>query len=118
MAGFGPVADWVVMPLAAFGPRVFPWARGWFADFLAWGLATFAERRKGSAVLLRAEGAGGERVDVRLFHEDAYVLTAAPVAATLLRWRETRRPGLHTQAGFVDPGRFLEDLAEVGLTVS
>jgi hypothetical protein len=117
VAGFGPVADWVVMPMTVLGTRVFPWARTYFADLMAWGLSTFSEGGRGSAVVLRAEGAGGERLAIRLFHEDAYTLTAAPVVATLLRWRDARRPGLHTQAAFVDPGRFLEDIAFLGVTV-
>jgi hypothetical protein len=117
VAGFGPLADWVVMPVTVLGARVLPWARTYFADFLAWGLATFSEGKRGSAVVLRAEGAGGERLAIRLFHQDAYALTAAPVVATLLRWPETRRPGLHTQAMFVDPDRFLEDVATLGVVV-
>lgn len=118
VAGFGPVADWIVMPFTAVGAHVFPFAREAFADFLGWGLATFAEARGGTAVLLHAEGSGGEAIEVRLFHEDPYVLTAAPVVATLLQWQEGRRPGLHMQAMFVRPGLFLKDLARLGITVA
>jgi len=118
VAGFGPVADWAIMPLTALGARVLPWARTYFADLLAWGLATFSERTRGSAVVLAAEGVAGEHLALRLFHEDPYVLTAAPVVATLLQWEEARRPGLHMQAMFVEPGRFLEDIGALGVMVA
>jgi hypothetical protein len=118
VAGMGPVVDWLVMPVTVLGSRVFPFARNAFADFLGWGLATFADAGRGAAVLLRAEGPEGESLDLRLFHEDAYVLTAAPVVATLLQWSEARAPGLHTQAMFVDAERFVADLPLLGIATS
>lgn len=117
VAGFGPVTDYIVMPIAAAGAWALPMTRRCWADFLGWGLATFGESGGGSAMLLQAEGADGERLSLRLYHPDAYVLTAAPVAATLLRWEDTRRPGLHTQASFVDPALFLGDLEAMEITV-
>jgi hypothetical protein len=118
VAGFGPVTDWIVMPLATFGAWALPMARRCWADLLGWGLATFGESGKGSAVILQAEGASGQRLAIRLYHPDAYALTAAPAAAALLRWQDTRRPGLHTQAGFVDPALFLDDLQVMEVTVA
>jgi hypothetical protein len=96
---------------------VLPLARQCWADFLGWGLATFGESGGGSAVILQAEGSGGERLSLRLYHQDAYALTAAAAAAALLRWEDTRRPGLHTQAGFVDPTLFLDDLERLEVSV-
>jgi Saccharopine dehydrogenase NADP binding domain len=117
VAGFGAVADWIVMPVAALGVRVAPKARTALAHFLGWGLSTFGSVGRGSAVVMEAEGSGGERTRLRLFHRDAYILTAAPVVATLRQWVDVRRPGLHTQAGFVDPERLIDDVAGLGVAV-
>ena len=47
-----------------------------------------------------------------------YRLTAAPVVAALMQWDDGRRPGLHSQALFVEPERWLSDLAKLGVEVA
>ena len=55
---------------------------------------------------------------LRVTHPDAYFITAAPVVAALLQYIDGRRPpGLYTQAAFVEPVRFVEDLRSMGVQV-
>lgn len=118
VAGFGPLVDWVTMPAAIVLLKLGRWARSPAAWLLAAGLRRFGVTRGGSVVLLEAEGEGGATLRLRLQCADAYVLTAAPAVAAILQWSEARRPGLHTQAGFVDPERFVADLPSLGVAVS
>lgn len=115
VAGFGPLVDWVGMPAALLLQRL-------GADRAASRLLGGALRRFGrgsgpSVVLLEAEGPEGERLDLRLTCGDAYVLTAAPAVAALIQWHQARRPGVHSQALFLDPERLLEDLPGLGVRV-
>ena len=56
---------------------------------------------------------------MRVAHEDAYELTALAVVATLIQYRQqARRPGLWTQAEFIDPAACFEFLRAHGVQVS
>jgi saccharopine dehydrogenase (NAD+, L-lysine-forming) len=67
---------------------------------------------------MKARGAGHSLV-MTVFHEDSYVLTAAPAVACLLQYLDgsIKKPGLWRQATLVDPVRFFEDLARFGVQV-
>jgi hypothetical protein len=74
----------------------------------------------GSWAVLQLEGgdASGRTVSLRMRHEDPYELTAIPVAACIAQYADgPRRPGLWTQANYVEPARFLRDVASLGVQV-
>ena len=144
VAGFNRVVDYALMPLGMAAMKVAPNHLGPpYARLLAWGLRTFQEAPY--AVVWQVEADGTARADVaddggmssgggaaaagdgrplhvrlRLIHEDGYFLTAAAAAACLLQYLDgsVRAPGLHLQALVVEPGRFLDDLRHLGVSVA
>jgi saccharopine dehydrogenase (NAD+, L-lysine-forming) len=65
------------------------------------------------------DGAEAELVIV-VYHADGYVLTAAPMVATLLQVLDgsARNPGLHFQALLAEPERLLADMQRMGVEVT
>jgi hypothetical protein len=115
VAGFGPVVDYAVMPAAGLLALAGAVGRGLGTELLSWGLRTFGDTPGPSVVLLVAEGPGEETLRLSLSADDAYVLTAAPVAALLMQWESARRPGLSCQAMSGDPERLLRDMEDLGV---
>lgn len=122
ISGFGPLMDYVALPVIMVMARVHA-LRGAAVRFTRWSMG-----RLGSAppphrldVRLTASGTlAGEpaTASVRVSGDDAYLLTAAPAVACLGRMLGGRgRPGLHLQALLVEPEEFLDDLAAMGLAV-
>ncbi len=118
--------------LLAWGLRTFqepPYATVWQveADGTARADAADDGRKSGGGTPAAGGGAtpaaGGRRplhVRLRLIHEDGYFLTAAAAAACLLQYLDEsiRAPGLHLQALVVEPGRFLDDLRRLGVSIA
>jgi len=124
VGGFNWIVDWVLLPIIMGVLQIAP-QRGAPAAgrLLLWGLRRFTPPPYGTLLRLEAQGstAGVEsRLVVTVFHPDGYLLTAAPMAACLLRLLDgsARRPGLHYQAWVVEPKRFLEDLRTMGVEVT
>lgn len=123
VGGFNWFTDWFVSPLIMAGLKLAP-RRGLppMARLMKWSLNTFSRPPYGTLLKLEARGLKQGQpagVDIFVFHEDGYVITAVPAAACLLQLLDgfARRPGLHLQAHIVEPNRFLNDLQTLGLTV-
>jgi saccharopine dehydrogenase (NAD+, L-lysine-forming) len=58
-------------------------------------------------------------IKFRIFHEDAYLLTAAPVAACLRQYLDgaARKPGLWLMAHLVEPTRLFSDLKTMSINI-
>ncbi len=123
IAGMNWFVDYLAVPLIL---AVLPLAprRGIkpLAALFLLGLKWFSRPPYYAALKLEAEGerAGVPgRLDLLLRHEDEYVMTAAPTVACLLQLLDgsARKPGLHFMAHLAEPGRLLEDVRRMGVTV-
>ena len=58
-------------------------------------------------------------MEITLYHHDAYMFTAIPVAACLLQYLDglIRKAGLWTQANIVEPNRFMKDMERMGVHI-
>ena len=119
VGGFPGVVNYGVIPLVYAGMKVAPkWAARPLGHLLDAGLRRFS--RPPYATFLQLDG--GE-VDqpvgplMRLRHDDAYLLTAAPVVAAVRQVLADPRPGVHLQAMLVEPKQFFADLAAMGVEV-
>lgn len=123
VGGFNPVVDWVVIPLGWLLAWLSPGAGSRiFGRMLLWGLRGFSRPPYGTLLQLEASGTHhGVPMALRLivYHQDGYVLTAAPMVACLFQMLDgtARRPGLHCQALLVEPDRMLTDLIRLGIDV-
>lgn len=118
-AGFGGSFDYVIMPLAfglaAIAPRR---SRNVIARLVEWGLKHTTRPPYGAVLQMQAQGPGRSLV-MTVAHEDAYIMTAAPAVACFLQYADgtIRKPGLWRQGTLVEPVRFFEDLARMGVQV-
>jgi saccharopine dehydrogenase (NAD+, L-lysine-forming) len=123
VGGFNWAVDWFISPLVMVALKLWPSrAKGPMGRLMLWGLRTFGKPPYGT--LLKAEARGQKdgqtrAVDLILYHEDGYAFTAIPAAACLLQLLDgtIRRPGLWLQANAVEPGRFMQDMARMGIQV-
>lgn len=123
VGGFNWFVDWLVMPLGMAALKLAPRrAIRPVGRLMLWGLQAFSRPPYGVLLKLEAQGlkdGQAKRLELLLSHPDGYVFTAVPVVACLLQYLEDsrRRPGLWTQAEFVDPSRFLDDLQRMGIQI-
>jgi saccharopine dehydrogenase (NAD+, L-lysine-forming) len=124
VGGFNWFVDGVIFPLG-MGLLWIPSPRGprLFSRMMHWGLKHFGRPPYGTLLKLEAagmrDGAEAELVIV-VYHADGYVLTAAPMVATLLQVLDgsARNPGLHFQALLAEPERLLADMQRMGVEVT
>lgn len=123
VSGFNWFVDLVVFPPLMVAAKIHP--RGKFRllnSILLWGLRRFS--KPPYIIMLQLE-CSGEKEDTptdikfRIFHEDAYLLTAAPVAACLRQYLDgaARKPGLWLMAHLVEPTHLLNDLKTMGINI-
>lgn len=122
VAGFHWFTDYLVIPAGFLLPKISATLVKPFAKILLWSLKTFSKPPFGTMLLLEATGWRGDQpatLRATLFHEDAYLLTAAPVVACLLQYLEggIRKAGVWCQANVVTPERMLRDVERLGIRV-
>ena len=122
VGGFNPLTDYFILPVVMLMLKFLP--KGYWryaARLLRWGInqtkppygITLAADCTGRDANTKKEGT------ITLFHEDGYVMTAAPVVACLAQYfgRGQRMPGLWLQADFVEPVDFMNRLKSLGISV-
>lgn len=115
IAGFGPVVDYGVLPLAAGLAKI---RRRWAAGLLWRGLRRFGSSAPAAVLMLEAQRtAGAVPIQIRVSHSDPYFLTAGPVVVTAQQMLAKPRPGVWSQGMFVDPAGLPEKLQRMGLAV-
>lgn len=115
VAGFGPWTDWGVLPAAILLGRVHAGAA---ARLVWWGLRRFESGEEHSALVLEGRCTDGSSVRMQVGHEDAYEMTAVPVVAAIRQLLARGPTGVWTQASFVEPGPFFDDLQAMGIRVT
>jgi hypothetical protein len=118
-AGYSPLVDliltmWLVGGLYRYkagirlGTRLLVWAGSHVRPPFA------------TPIQLDAVSHGGKSQRVRTTHEDAYRGTAIALAACMIQMLDTgmlQQSGLHLMGHFLEPERFLEDIAHMGMRV-
>jgi saccharopine dehydrogenase-like NADP-dependent oxidoreductase len=123
VGGFNWFVDWLVLPLAMIGVKMWPrTALKPMGRLMRWGLNAFSKLPYGTLLKAEAQGAKDGRacmLDLTLYHEDGYVFTAVPVVACLLQYLDgsIKKPGLWTQANLVEPDRLMRDMQRMGIEV-
>ncbi|MCL1838006.1 MAG: hypothetical protein FWG47_01645 [Propionibacteriaceae bacterium] len=114
IAGFHPVVDYVVMPLSYILQKIRP-LTGLGLTLFEVGLKTFHRPPYGTVMVLEASGDGHDRIRMSITHSDAYELTSAAAAATVLQYLNgtLHKPGLQQAGIAIDPQLFLSDLKQI-----
>jgi hypothetical protein len=119
VGGFPGVVNYAVIPLVYAGMKVAPKrAARPLGRLLDVGLRRCS--RPPYATFLQLDGGEADqpvRPLMRLRHDDAYLLTAAPVVAAVRQVLADPLPGVHLQGMLVEPTTFFADLATMGVEV-
>jgi saccharopine dehydrogenase (NAD+, L-lysine-forming) len=116
------ISDWVVMPLAFLWMKVAPNAVRPIGKFIFWGMHTFHKPPYRVELMVQAAGSKNSKPThfrASVAHADGYVLTAVPVAATLLQYLDgsARKPGMWMMGHLAEPVRLMADMEKMGLLI-
>lgn len=121
VGGFGGPIDWAVMPACLLALKLAPGQSRRIGRVFLGAMKHWAPGDQWAILDLQATGCRDSRatqVNMRIAHRDAYELTALAVVATLVQYRQqARRPGLWTQAEFINPAACFEFLKTHGVEV-
>jgi hypothetical protein len=121
VGGFGAPVDMVVMPACLLALKLWPGQTHRIGRAFLGAMRRWAPRGQWAILDLQATGRREQRqvrARMRVAHADAYELTALAVVATLVQYRQqARRPGLWTQAEFIEPAACFEFLRAQGVDV-
>lgn len=119
VGGFPAAVNYAIIPAVYAAMKVAPRrAARPCGRLLDAGLRRFA--RPPYANFLQLDGGGVDqsvRPLMRLRHDDAYLLTAAPVVAAIRQVLSHPQAGVHLQGMLVEPTEFFTDLAAMGVEV-
>lgn len=124
ISGFNWMTDYIIIPIDLAIYRVFKEkARTLMKNLFVWSLRNFSKPPFGAVIQLEGRGlkdGQNRNIQMRLAHDDAYVLTAISVVACLLQYLNgsIRHPGLWFQANLVEPKQFFGDINRLGIKVS
>ena len=120
ISGFNPVTDLVTIPLVLTVLRIAPgFSRARLGSLLCWSMRSFSRPPFCTQMNMQAFGiVQGTRCRqvLNIAHPDPYMMTAIPVVATIKQYLQApmARPGLWFQGQYVEPVRFMRDLATLG----
>ncbi|MFH1964208.1 MAG: saccharopine dehydrogenase NADP-binding domain-containing protein [Acidobacteriota bacterium] len=119
IAGFHPVFDYLVMPACMAAVKIFPGKADSISNFFIYSLKKMSKKEEWGILLLEAEemnNGGRNTLQMRLEAPDPYDLTAIPVISCLSQFFQgLRTSGIHTQAEFVDPLPFFQEMEKMGV---
>ncbi len=119
VGGFGGPIDWAVLPACMLALKLAPGQASRIGRVFLGAMKRWAPGEQWAILDLQATGrqnSRAARVNMHIAHVDAYELTALAVVATLVQYRQqARRPGLWTQAEFIDPTACFEFLKAHGV---
>ena len=123
IGGFNWVTNYIISPIIMAGLRAFPFIslRAWGRLF-CWSCRAFARPPYGVVIQVKARGhKNGQEYDLNLalYHDDGYDLTAIPVVATIQQLLDgsVHTPGLYFQAWLPEPTRMIRDMQKMGVKV-
>ncbi|WKZ70304.1 MAG: saccharopine dehydrogenase NADP-binding domain-containing protein [Melioribacteraceae bacterium] len=123
ISGFNWFTDYFVTPLMMFAVKRFSLNKlNSITKLFKWSLRKFSKPPYKVILQLIAEGIKedkNQQMKIEVSHEDGYFLTAVPAFACLHQYLEksNRIPGLHFQANYVEPKKFLNDIKRLGCEV-
>jgi hypothetical protein len=115
------MVDWVIAPIVMLAMKLWPHSqlvRRGTGRLLHWGLVTFSKPPYGTVLRVEAREGVHQKV-MSISHQDAYALTAIPMAAAFRQYQDgsVRAPGLWLQGAVVEPCRLIKDMEEMGVSV-